>query len=223
MYPIGNVTYFALAYKTPQNTYHGSTTGKWCKSPMWPYINIWHTFQWLFTVVYLHDITTYSCTKCMQMLSGLFPINTNSLIPFHKHYSVLLHQSTTFKEVLSLVFYRKRAELHMVTLTFTFMHQVILTFEDADIHSAECNWEGSRHEIWPLEHWWIYVDWCVFFLFLLLLLLNVVVLVFHLLLWIINYSWTRTTTLHSNNNMNPNKKIAQFIYIDVFVVVVVNR
>ena len=40
--------------------------------------------------------------------------------------------------------------------------------------------------------------------------------------WINNYSWTRTTiTLHSNNNMNPNKKIAQFIYIDVFLAVVV--
>ena len=100
-----------------------------------------------FTVVYLHDITTYSCTKCMEMLPGLFPINTNSLICFHKQYSLLLHQGTTFKELLSLVFYRKRAELHRVTLTFTFMHQVSLTFDDADVHSAECNWEGSRHEI----------------------------------------------------------------------------
>ena len=156
------------------------------------------------------------------MLSGLFPINTNSLISFHEQYNVLLHQGTTFKELLSLVFYRKRAVLHKVTLTFTFMHQVSLTFEDTDTHSAECNWEGSGHEIWPLEHWGIYVDWCVLFWFLLLLLLNVVVLVVHLWLWINNYSWTRiTTALHSNNNMNPYKKIGQFIYIDVFVVVVV--
>ena len=159
---------------------------------------------------------TYSCTKCMEMLSGLFPINTNSLISFHKQYSVLLHPGTTSKKLLSLVFYRKWAELHKVTLTFTFMHQVGLTFEDVDIHSAECNWEDSGHEIWPLEHWGIYVDWCV--LFLLLLMLNVFVV--HLWLWINNYSWTRTrTTLHSNSNMNLNKKISQFIYIVVVVVV----
>ena len=75
----------------------------------------------------------------MQMLSGLLPVNTSSLITFHKQYSVLLHQGTTFKELLSLVFYRKRAQLHKVMLTFTLMHQVSLTFEDADIHSAECN------------------------------------------------------------------------------------
>ena len=156
----------------------------------------------------------------MEMLLGLFPINTNSLISFHEQYSVLLHQGTTFKELLSLVFYRKRAELHKATLSFTFMHQVGLIFEDADTHSAECNWEGSGHEIWPLEHWGIYVDWCVLFWCLLLLLLNVVVLVVHLWLWINNYSWTRTT-LHSKNNMNLNKKIAQFIYIAVFVVVIV--
>ena len=177
-------------------------------------------FQWLFTVAYLHDITTYSCTKYMQMLSGLLPINTSSLISFHKQYSVLLHQGTTFKALLSLVLYRKRAKLHEVTLTFTFMHQVGLTFEDADIHSAECSWEDSGHEIWPLEHWVIYVDESVLFL-LLLLLLNVVVPVVHLWLWINSYNWTRTTTLHSNNNMSLSKKIAQFIYIDVFVVVVV--
>ena len=49
-----------------------------------------------------------------------------------------------------------RTLLHQVS--WTFMHQVSLTFEDADIHSAECNWEGSGHEIWPLEHWVIYLD-----------------------------------------------------------------
>ena len=170
------------------------------------------------------------------MLSGL--------ISCHEQSSVLLHQATTFKELLSLVFYRRRAvqckvsltftfihqvtltfedadvppstaiwwsraELHKVTLTFTFMHQVVLTFEDADVHSAEFNWEGSGYEIWALEHWGIYVDWCVL---LLLLLLNVVVLVVHLWLWINNYSWTRTTTtLCSKNNTNLNKKIVQFM------------
>ena len=37
----------------------------------------------------------------MKMLSGLFPIQTNSLISFHHQYNVLLHQCTTFKELLS--------------------------------------------------------------------------------------------------------------------------
>ena len=235
MYPKGNLTYFALAYKT-----HLSCKTKRADKPpqkhiSWfqqasdanhlcsPILTFGTTFQWLFTVVYLHDITTYSCNKCMQMLSGLCPTNFNSFIPFHEQYSVLLHKGTTFKELLSLIFYRKRTQLCKVTLTFTFIHQVSLTCEDADIHSAESNWEGSGHKIWPLEHWGIYVDWCVLFLFLLLLLLNVV-LVVHLSLWINNYSWTRTTTtLHSNNNINPSKKIAQFIYIDVFVVVVVTK
>ena len=173
-----------------------------------------------FTVVYLHHITTYSYTKYMQMLSWLLPINTSSLISCHKQYHVLLHQGNTFKELLSFLFYRKKAQLHKVTLTFTFMHQVGLTFDNTDIHSIECNWAGSGHEIWPLEHWVIYVDECVLFL-LLFLLLNIVVLVVHLWLWINIYNWTTTTvTLHSNNNMNLNKKIAQFIYIDVFVVFV---
>ena len=92
---------------SPRNTAHWSTTGKWHKSPMQPYTNIWNYFQWLFTVVYLHDLITYYCTKCMEMLSGLFPIQTNSLISFHKQSSVLLHQGTTFKELLSLVFDRQ--------------------------------------------------------------------------------------------------------------------
>ena len=88
---IGNLTYSNLsnlcrlicvllldrkqrADNPPRNTYHGS---KWHKSPMQSYINIWHYFQWLLTVVYLYDLIIYSSTKCMQMLWGLFPIQTN--------------------------------------------------------------------------------------------------------------------------------------------------
>ena len=37
------------------------------------------------------------------MLSALFPIQTNSLISFHEHSSVLLHQCTTVKELLSVL------------------------------------------------------------------------------------------------------------------------
>ena len=92
----------------------------------------------------------------MQMLSGLFPINTNSLISSTSSIVYYLHQGTTFKELLSLVFYRKRAHLHKVTLTFTFMHQVSLTFEDADIHSAQLHnaiekAADMRHDLFNIE------------------------------------------------------------------------
>ena len=69
----------------------------------------------------------------MKMLSALFPIQTNSLLSFHDQSSVLLHQGTTFKELLSLVLYSKRVVQDKVSLTFTFMHQVTLTFEAADV------------------------------------------------------------------------------------------
>ena len=137
--------------------------------------------------------------------------------PSHLHLCIRLSTFEDADITPSRAICWSRALLHQVSLTFTFMHQVSLTFENADVHSAECNWEGSRHEIWSLEHWGIYVDWCV----LLLLLLNVV-LVVHLWFWINNYSWTRTTTtLHINNSTNQNKNIAQVMYIDLFVVVVV--
>ena len=45
-----------------------SRPGKWQKWAMQPLLYIWHYFQWLFIVVYLHDLITYSCTKCMDML-----------------------------------------------------------------------------------------------------------------------------------------------------------
>ena len=55
-----------------------------------------------------------------------------------------------------------------------------------------------------------------------LLLLNVVIILVHLWLFMSNSSWTRkTTTLQSNNNTHVNKKISQFMYINLFVVVVV--
>ena len=37
------------------------------------------------------------------MLSALFPIQTNSLISFHEHSSVLLHQCTTLKALLTVL------------------------------------------------------------------------------------------------------------------------
>ena len=37
------------------------------------------------------------------MLSALFPIQTNSLISFHEQSSVLLHQCTTLKALLSVL------------------------------------------------------------------------------------------------------------------------
>ena len=67
--------------------------------------------------MYLHHLITYSCIKCMQMLSGLFAIQTNSLISFHKQSSLLLHQGTTFNKLLALVYHRKDvlAKFHMQT------------------------------------------------------------------------------------------------------------
>ena len=90
--------------------------------------------------MYLHDLITYSSTKGIEMLSGLFPIQTNSLISCHEQSSVLLHQPTTFKELLSLIFYRKRAILCKVSYTFTFIHHITLTFEDADVPPDTAIW-----------------------------------------------------------------------------------
>ena len=112
------------------------------------------------------------------MLSGLFPINTNSLISFQEQYSVLLHQGTTFKELLSLVFYRERAQLHKVTLIFTFIHQV-----RPDIWGCRytfCRMQLGRQWTWDMTSWtlrnlcrlmyFVLVFWC-FYCWMLLFLL----------------------------------------------------
>ena len=75
-----------------------SKPGKWHKWAMQLFIKIWHYLQWLFTNMYIHNLITYSCTKSIKMLWGLFLPLTNLLISFHQQSSVLLHQGTTFKE-----------------------------------------------------------------------------------------------------------------------------
>ena len=75
-----------------------SKPGKWHKWAMQLFIKIWHYLQWLFTDMYIHHLSTYSYTKSIEMLWGLFPLLTNLLISFHQQSSVLLHQGTTFKE-----------------------------------------------------------------------------------------------------------------------------
>ena len=70
--------------------------GKWHKWAMQLFINMWHYLQWLFTNMYIHNLITYSCTKSIKMLWGLFLYLTNLLISFHQQSSVLLHQGTTF-------------------------------------------------------------------------------------------------------------------------------
>ena len=45
-----------------------SRPGKWHKWAMQPFINIWCYFQWLLTVVYIYHLSTFSCTKCIEML-----------------------------------------------------------------------------------------------------------------------------------------------------------
>ena len=75
-----------------------SKPGKWHKWAMQPFIKMWHYLQWLFTDIYICNLITYSCTKSIKMLWGLFLHLTNLLISFHQQSSVLLHQGTTFKE-----------------------------------------------------------------------------------------------------------------------------
>ena len=132
--PIGNLPYLALAYKT-----HLSHKTKRADNPPETHIMVQQTSDANHLCsLYKHLALLFSDSSqlCIYMTSPHilapnvwkcyqdFPINTNSLISFHEQYSVLLHQGTTFKELLSLVFYRKRAELQNVTLTFTFMYQV---------------------------------------------------------------------------------------------------
>ena len=232
-YPIGNLTYFALANKT-----HLSCKPKRADKSPQKHI-YWFNRQLMqitHAALYKHlaQLISDSSQLCIYMTSPhiLAPNVWKCYQDYFQSTTIHSYPSTSsivyyytkvllWRNYFHWSVYRKRAELHKVTLTFTCMHQISLTFEDADIHSAQCNWEGSGHEIWPLKHWGIYIDWCVLFLFLLLLLLNVVV---HLWLWINNYSWTRTTmTLHSNNNMNLNKKIAQFINIDVLLLLLLGN
>ena len=114
---------FCSCYKTPlpcksqradnplRHTYHRSTTGKWHKSLMQPYINICYNCvsTWPHHI-FLHQMYA----NAIRTIS----IQANSLISFHEQSSVLLHQGTTFKELLSLsVYYRTDlcAKFHMQT------------------------------------------------------------------------------------------------------------
>ena len=132
-------------WNPPRNTYHGETKGKWHKSPMQPYINIWHYIS----------VTLYSCVSTSPHHIFLHQIYGNAIRNIsnpdqfthilYEQSSVLLHQGTTFKELLSLVFYRKRAVLCQVSLTFTFMYQVSLTFEDADVPHTTSDGQGQYY------------------------------------------------------------------------------
>ena len=73
---------------------------KWHKWALQPVIYLWHYFQGLFAVLYLHDLIIYSHTKCREMLSGLCSFQTNLLISFHHQSGILLHQDTSFSELL---------------------------------------------------------------------------------------------------------------------------
>ena len=42
--------------------------GKWHKWALQHFIYLWHYLQGLFAVLYLHDLITYSWTKCTEML-----------------------------------------------------------------------------------------------------------------------------------------------------------
>ena len=65
-----------------------------------PVIYHWHYLQGTFAVLYICHLITYSCTKCREMLSRLFSVQTNVCISFHHQSDVLLNQGTTFMELL---------------------------------------------------------------------------------------------------------------------------
>ena len=73
-----------------------SKPGKWHKWAMQLFMSMWHYLQWLFTNMYICHLITYSCTKSIKMLWGLFLPLTNLLISLHQQSSVSLHQGTTF-------------------------------------------------------------------------------------------------------------------------------
>ena len=74
--------------------------GKWHKWALQPILYLWHYIQGPFAVLYLHHLITYSCMQCREMLYGLCSLQTNLLISFHHQSDVLLHQGTTFEELL---------------------------------------------------------------------------------------------------------------------------
>ena len=89
--------------------------GKWHKWAMQLFINMWHYLQWLFTNMYICHLITYSCTKSIKMLWGLFLPLTNLLISLHQQSHVLLHQGTTFIHSLlwcSANFYNISQNMH---------------------------------------------------------------------------------------------------------------
>ena len=49
-----------------------SKPGKWHKWAMQLFVSMWHYLQWLFANMYIHHLITYSCTKSIKMLWGLF-------------------------------------------------------------------------------------------------------------------------------------------------------
>ena len=73
-----------------------SKPGKWHKWAMQLFISMWHYLQWLFTNMYICHLITYSYTKSIKMLWGLFLPLTKLLISLHQQSSVSLHQGTTF-------------------------------------------------------------------------------------------------------------------------------
>ena len=92
--PLGGVTYLTKARQVTQMSYAAL-------------IYHWHYLQGLFAVLYLHDLITYSCTKCREMLSRLFSVQTNLLISFHHQSGLLLHQRYYFLGTIFIIINRK--------------------------------------------------------------------------------------------------------------------
>ena len=73
---------------------------KWHKWALQPVKYLWHYILGLFAVLYICCLIIYSCTQCKEMLYGLSSLQTNLHIYFHHQSDVLLHQGTTFVELL---------------------------------------------------------------------------------------------------------------------------
>ena len=74
--------------------------GKWHKWALQPIIYHWYYVEWLFAVLYLCCLITYSCMHCRKMLYRLCSLLTNLHISFHHQSDVVLQQGTTFMKVL---------------------------------------------------------------------------------------------------------------------------
>ena len=87
--------WFPLGSDLPDHS-QASDTNELCS----PLYTVGTTYRDCLQFLYLHHLITYSCTKCREMLARLFSVQSNLCICFCHQSDVLIHQGTTFKELL---------------------------------------------------------------------------------------------------------------------------